>query len=108
MTDLDKLIEAVEGDVATHDLPAPLDVTLGRFWTTICNAYNGSLDAAKALHEALLPDYLWAMTPLGKASVLDKSFNVIAESGYVGGESRAWLIAILKAHRSHSQSQCAK
>jgi hypothetical protein len=64
---------------------------------------NGSLDAAKALHEAVLPD--WRIThAFGLISGEVAKFNLTHNkkpSTYVKAESnnpaRAWLIAILKA-----------
>jgi hypothetical protein len=69
----------------------------------IVNAYNGSLDAAKELHEAALPD--WRIThAFGLVSGEVAKFNLTHNdkpSTYVRAEStnpaRAWLIAILKA-----------
>ena len=60
-------------------------------------AYNGSLDAAKALHEAVIDDYNfllgfdWAEVWLPFGSKLHK-FNVANID-----PARAWLIAIIKA-----------
>ena len=74
-------------------------------------AYAGSLDAAKALHEAMLPGWTVRMT----ATIgVDKSFPYVHifkmrmteddpvmsanSSGYEGYDpARAWLIAILRA-----------
>jgi hypothetical protein len=61
------------------------------------DAYNGSLDAAKALHEAVIDDYNfrmgvdWAEVWLPFGSKLHK-FNVANTN-----PARAWLIAIIKA-----------
>jgi hypothetical protein len=60
-------------------------------------AYHGSLDAAKALHEAVIDDYNflmgvdWAEVWLPFGSKLHK-FNVANTN-----PARAWLIAIIKA-----------
>src|SRR5690606_21514390 len=59
-TDLDRLIEAVEGDCvnwlgwARRD-----DVLPGELWAVARDADRGSLDAAVALLEALLPGWGW-------------------------------------------------
>jgi hypothetical protein len=66
-------------------------------------AYNGSLDAAKALHEAVLPE--WRVThAFGLVSGEVAKFNLTHNekpSTYVSAKSdnpaRAWLIAIIKA-----------
>lgn len=109
MGDLDKLIEAVSRDVATRELPAPRDVKLGQHWTAICNAYNSSLDAAKALHEALLPGHGWGAGPWGARVWLysdDPKWDGSErqEIEMVDAPSRAWLIAILKAYRAEMAS----
>lgn len=101
---LDKLIAAVEnGQFTYHDVHNtwPSDV-----WPSMEFAYEGSLDAAKALHEALLPKHGYEVSgfadggpfyasvwPTGhrlEKQILQRSIN----------PARAWLIAILKAYRS--------
>ena len=64
----------------------------------ITRAYNGSLDAAKALHEAVLPNYGYQVWQDDGSALVD----VWDSEGisFVGGNlsaSRAWLIAILRA-----------
>ena len=65
------------------------------------NAYNGSLDAAKALHEAVLPDFgaqvdlsgaAWVYTPTRNAPPTNEVRVFIEDK-----PARVWLIAILKA-----------
>lgn len=128
MTDLDKLIEVVE--LAT--LPEPIfhgSSSVRGHWAyntgldagqrrSVFMAYNGSLDAAKALHDALLPG--WNATVnfgLGYASVSSpdhKSRVTFWDGGSkwesVSGEtynaevsdntSRSWLLAILRAYEA--------
>lgn len=97
---LDALIAAVgEGAIARSDLDAFIP-SLGL--TTQANdahsAYKGSLDAAKALHEALLPEWTWTRWPQGDIEVCKDGCEF-----YIGQSfdpARAWLIAILKAYRS--------
>lgn len=73
-------------------------------------AYRGSLDAAKALHEAVLgdgnistPGYMATVYMSGKASVWDiisgasHRGEVNAPSLHAISPARAWLIAILRA-----------
>jgi hypothetical protein len=66
------------------------------------NAYNGSMDAARELHEAVLPD--WYVDEMGNNSKsmgwTIRIFN--AEGNYKVGigfdnPARAWLIAIIQA-----------
>lgn len=111
MTDrnaLAALIEAVEAGVATRAaieemgfaaLPKMVDgVNCG-------SAYNGSLDAAKALHEALLPGWV-ARPQIGGAGAGVKVWHCTVEDWETGEEieannmpdpARAWLLAMLRA-----------
>jgi len=60
-------------------------------------AHNGSLDAAKALHDAMLPGWGWETSHLLKAQV----YHMECYSPIFGAQStnpaRAWLLAILNA-----------
>lgn len=64
------------------------------------SAYNGSLDAAKALHEAVLPGWGWTITDR-KADYLSKCWRYDLTSllwdATASDPARASLIAILKA-----------
>ena len=97
---LDKLIESVEaGD---QYIERDIQDAFGGYRESynssrINRAYRGSLDAALALHEALLPGPVWI--------TLTGGFATICHDGdeYTGGETapaRAWLLAILRAYRS--------
>jgi len=61
-------------------------------------AYNGSLDAAKALHDAVLPDYEWTFYYDGECSVQERKGRGIYFTSIDKNPARAWLIAILRAH----------
>lgn len=67
-------------------------------------AYFGSLDAAKAMHEAMLPAMFWNMGHLDHPSlgyvctVADGHFvDSPSWRGYAMNPARAWLLAILRA-----------
>lgn len=65
-------------------------------------AANGSLDAAKALHEAVLPGWHWSAYDtdgLGKSNVQVEppEYAWKPYDGIAADPARAWLIAILKA-----------
>lgn len=65
--------------------------------TTSIDAFHGSLDAAKALHEEVLPGWAWWFEPNQEthfAGVYSAPHLFLAGNGT---PSRAWLIAILKA-----------
>ena len=104
MTDLDKLIEAVEAgrlSEAPHDL-----VKMPReMWEPIFKANSGSLDAALALHEALLPGWIVERMMQGDGFWTCQLGNEGRdwEEGESPTPARAWLLAILRAYRSEGQ-----
>lgn len=58
-------------------------------------AHEGSLDAAKALHESVLPGWDWCGGPEGFSVYSPLNNDPI--DGDCHNPARAWLIAILKA-----------
>ena len=66
-------------------------------------AYYGSLDAAKALHEALLPGWEWHLGPSNAKVYPYNGSPLKSWSGMSDSPARAWLLAILKAYRSQAQ-----
>jgi len=59
-------------------------------------AYHGSLDAAKALHDAVLPGWTWRIMGTGWCELFGPDGEGI--NGCAHNEpARAWLAAILKA-----------
>jgi hypothetical protein len=103
---LDKLIAAVEaGELRGDFMPwiDPMDRTRGIMpykFVAMPAAYNGSLDAAKALHEVLLPgwDYLISRhdAEMWQAGCYPDTIAAQIE----GNPARAWLLATLKAYRA--------
>ena len=76
----------------------PVMAGMSSYGITIMRAYNGSLDAAQDLHNAVLPGFLWKLDcsnatvyPL-KAPDTGSGFYGMSDS-----PARAWLCAILKA-----------
>ena len=63
------------------------------------NAYKGSLDAAKALHEAALPGRSWEIWRVDNdEQVPFYGVNIPnVDTPYSATPARAWIIAILKA-----------
>lgn len=120
-TPLRKLIEAVEAGDSFGIIPlgqkalAPHDYSYMQ-GDLVCNAFNGSLDAAKAMHEALLPG--WCVSDLSQngmragnpwGCVIEDWDIAAAESRvkrrYFSGydhdtPARAWLLAILRAYEA--------
>ena len=69
------------------------------------NAYHGSLDAAKALHDAVLPGWDAYVSLKGRASV-DPECGGIVDSEYVSNNpARAWLLAIIRALIAQERTQ---
>lgn len=106
MTALDKLIEAVEaGSVVIYDRETGLD---NSELILVQKALEGSLDAALALHEALLTGWDWEVCNDMRdqtALVWPKGHSVKAINGHLEfvdwpTPARAWLLAILSAYRS--------
>lgn len=101
ITALDKLINALEAGTATFGM---FGAALGSdSIVTAWDAYGGSLDAALALHEALLPEWGWGRFPSGNMWVTDDTddpHRFLNSDGYFkDNQPRAWLLAILKAYR---------
>jgi len=65
-----------------------------RFW----EAYSGSLDAAKTLHEAVLPGWGWDVANVGACELDCYKTGVKVEAlSFIDNPARAWLLAILEA-----------
>ena len=120
MTDLDRLIAAVEagefpGDVTARDLGAPnAEFAILTFY----EAFSGSLDAALALKEALLPG--WRVGNLAQASACPKdspdywTCRIVSPSYLDDCEqakaiaptpARALLLATLRAYRAIKETK---
>lgn len=112
MTDLDRLIEAVEAGTwdaraATSDGVLPESGMSGNDWVdhygNAFQAFNGSLDAAKALHEALVPGWGWTSATDAHGEqwfcVWDQGGDFESDEIYSDNPARSWLLAILKAYR---------
>ena len=103
------LLVKVEAGEWWGDLPRPAEL-----YTDLCwKAFNGSLDAAKDLHEAVLPG--WIVVQMCQLMEVDAGCNytggtdgwLVEISPILGSElegsgadkspARAWLIAILRA-----------
>lgn len=84
-------------DIAENALPQNVTGCSGLAWRAY---HQHSLDAALALHNAVLPDAKWWAGQEGASVMLPDDFlDAAAEpfSGYNVIPARAWLIAIIKA-----------
>ena len=106
MSELDKLIGAVEAGTLPEAVFHGCSSIRGHWaYTTgldaekrtlVFLAYNGSLDAALALHKALLPGWGWAR--LNDRMAVELAGSIYSARGPC--PARAWLIAILRAYRT--------
>lgn len=61
-------------------------------------AYNGSLDAAMALHEVVLPGWDWSVDNIGRSQFCAYVYDGRKSIGaFNANPARAWLLAILRA-----------
>ena len=93
MTDLNRLIAAVDANYilqmtdAVQVFPPPL-------WRHACKASHGSLDAALALKDALLPGVSWHLWQFPD----DAGCNIgLEDTSYAPTPPRALLLATLRA-----------
>lgn len=110
MRELDKLIEAVDAGTFLMDVFPD-----GRTERIAYDAFSGSLDAAKALHEALLPgcsQYSIVTDPTCLCAKvawwpdgLSGSACYQGEGWHEANPARAWLLAILRAYRAQRDGQ---
>jgi hypothetical protein len=114
MTDLDKLIAAVEAGTATGGdgaafVPMAMSELIisvmkeegdaGELWSDFIEAHDGSLDAALRLHEALLLGWGWAVEGKDACVWHPDTGGVSRDMVASDNPARAWLLAILKAVR---------
>lgn len=104
---LDTLIAAVEsgGNAIQHNIYVkaahaftPEDAYGKCTFHDVAQAFYGSLDASKALHEALLPGWGWTVSADGSSVYGDDP--KVYDGDDARSPARAWLIAILKAYRA--------
>jgi len=113
VSDLDKLIEAVDAGKRGHGLNTAAEFGDNQTAMDAVDAFDGSIDAAKALHDALLPD--WVVKQLGQVCIDGSGgWSVWLVAGdylesceqaeaKASTPARAWLLAILRAYRSQVQ-----
>ena len=110
MTDLDRLIAAVEaGSSPTlSELGAVTpSQAFSQEMSDAADAFKGSLEAAHRLHEALLPGWGWTPECADAAEVWPLGKLTLAIRPYSDGvtPARAWLLAILRALREKEKGQ---
>ncbi len=90
------LYDAVMAGTLGHDAFCPMWHQDG-LCVEADNAYEGSLDAALALHEAVLPGWEWHLGP-SNAKIYPYNGNPGKSwSGMADTPARAWLLAIISA-----------
>jgi hypothetical protein len=111
MTDLDRLIAAVEAGTANDGIIgavfSPNDIASWRINQLARNAFDGSLDAALRLHEALLPEWAWGRWSNGHMWVTDDvgdADRFVTSTGFhQDNPARALLLAILRAVKARGE-----
>ena len=103
---LAKLIEKVDAGDATND--GSMFRAFGDKWTICFDAFHGSLDAALALHEAVLHErvvaeikYCVRYEPIVR--LWDLASNISETTADT--PARAWLLAIIKALHAEEADQ---
>ena len=84
---------------AMIDLAVNVSDLHGDVWADLCAAYDGSLDAAKALHEAMLPRR-YAQVHMWPVPEMCRVYIGGGHTGRADNPARAWLLAILRALHS--------
>lgn len=115
MTDLQKLIEAVEaGTATTNDFHcAPFDRCMNGEFTMAVNAYHGhgDVNAALALHKALLPGFIFSLREGCRGGYLAHIYDNRDEDALPSGPfdalssspDRALLLAVLRAYAAQRE-----
>jgi len=100
MSALTRLAEKVEAGTATeYDFLTWREGLSGtrKESAIMLKAYHGSLDAAKALHDAVLPGWEWHLGPSNAKVYPYNGSPLKSWSGMADNPARAWLLAILRA-----------
>jgi hypothetical protein len=118
MTRLEALKD-LKAKVEAGEFPGAMDGAARMVWPynqreaddlglTAALAFDGSLDAAKALHEVVLPGYAWQVCQETKsvAQVAHADAMYFEEPFVSYTPARAWLLAILSALIKQEETQC--
>lgn len=105
-----EFISQADGDLIDACFPL-LDDDIGP-WEYFALAMDGSLDAAKALHDAQLPGWRWKIT-CGELTCYVAVFPPTMEAGNRhtathDNPARAWLLAILRAMEAEGRDTGGK
>ena len=103
---LQRLIERVETGERGPGLDTASVFGDGQTAMDAVDAFDGSLDAAKALHDALLPNWVWWFEPFREIAFCGVYNPEISPLPFTSGDvcpARAWLLAILRAYQQVQQ-----
>ena len=95
MTALERLAAAIEAGEFSGDLTGPEMGFPNTSAAVLYDAFSGSLDAAKALHDAVLPGWRFEVR-LSTAEIWE-SYHVAFSADVADNPARAWLLAIVRA-----------
>jgi hypothetical protein len=98
LAELIALIEA-GGGISWGYAAGPARTALGDLWHSAMEAYCGSIDAAKALHDAVLPGWGYCVKHFtnGQPRAAVAHYPYSAQYTEADSPARAWLLAILRA-----------
>jgi len=120
-SNLAELADRVEAGDMSKGLHYDIETALVDSWTWIDpRLLEGSLDAAKALHDAVLPGWWWTVTHNGMVNVFTSNytcdtteyrdgteeFRVLSGASAMGdadNPAAAWVVAILRAKDSQDE-----
>ena len=99
---LDALIAAVEAGKGGDAVGYYAARVFNPGYAHAINAYHGSLDAARALHDAVLPDCAWFLSSAYRGDEPEAGIDGFCIDVTASNENpaRAWLLAILRAIKS--------
>ena len=103
MSDLDRLIAAVRSKEKMDALLASRECPGLHDRRNLLKAADGSLDAALALKEALLPYWIWGRQKNGAMWVAKRPHTFVAP--FLHPNSRALLLATLRAYRDTQETK---
>jgi hypothetical protein len=105
---LREVVEAGRDDLDVLGATTQSEIMFGHSgnYVYVIDAYRGSIDAARKLHQAVLPGWEWEIASSDAAAVFKGDvLRGPAELAAATCPARAWLLAILSALIAQEQSQ---
>ncbi|MBL4768117.1 MAG: hypothetical protein JKY94_10445 [Rhodobacteraceae bacterium] len=96
------LAKVVAGRATIPDFIASKNIVPGWHFSTALLAYNGSLDAAMKLHEAVLSGWEWCC---GDTCTTLYDGELLIDGSFDDNPARAWLIVTIRALIAEDQAK---